>query len=159
VSGQRHAPAALYPRGKDPRYPLYRRLGGPQSRFEHRGYRKNPLPLPGIEPRSPGRPARSQTLYCLSYPAPLIVYVAQGNSSNKQTNTTFQQIKSRFRECKLPFSSFRIFHSTGRSGFDPRQGKRIFPLASVSRPTLWPTQPPVQCVPGVLSPGLMDDLA
>jgi len=32
VSGQRHVPAALYPRGKDPRYPLYRRLGEPQSR-------------------------------------------------------------------------------------------------------------------------------
>jgi hypothetical protein len=32
VSGQRHAPAALYPR-----YPLYRRLGGPQSRSGHRG--------------------------------------------------------------------------------------------------------------------------
>jgi hypothetical protein len=32
VSGQRHAPAALYPRGKNPRYPLDRRLGGPQSR-------------------------------------------------------------------------------------------------------------------------------
>jgi hypothetical protein len=31
VSGESHAPAALYPRGKDPRYPLYRRLGGPQS--------------------------------------------------------------------------------------------------------------------------------
>jgi hypothetical protein len=29
VSGQRHAPAALYPRGKGPRYPLDRRLGGP----------------------------------------------------------------------------------------------------------------------------------
>jgi hypothetical protein len=28
VSGQRHAPAALYSRGKDPRYPLDRRLGG-----------------------------------------------------------------------------------------------------------------------------------
>jgi hypothetical protein len=26
-------------------------------------------PLPGIEPRSPGRPARSQTLYWLSYPS------------------------------------------------------------------------------------------
>jgi len=37
VSGQRHAPAALYPRGKDPRYSLYRRLGGPQSRSGHRG--------------------------------------------------------------------------------------------------------------------------
>jgi hypothetical protein len=37
VSGQRHAPAALYPRGKDPRYPLDRRLGGPQSRSGRRG--------------------------------------------------------------------------------------------------------------------------
>jgi hypothetical protein len=43
VSGQRHAPAALYPRGKDRRYPLDRRLGGPQSRSGHTGYRKNPL--------------------------------------------------------------------------------------------------------------------
>jgi hypothetical protein len=34
--------------------------------------------------------------------------------------------------------------TTGRSGFDPLQGKRIFPLASVSRPALGPTQPPVQ---------------
>jgi hypothetical protein len=37
VSGQHHAPAALYPRGKDPRYPLDRRLGGPQSRSGRRG--------------------------------------------------------------------------------------------------------------------------
>jgi hypothetical protein len=44
VSGQRHAPAALYPRGKDPRYTLYRRLGGPQSRS---GQRKNPFASAG----------------------------------------------------------------------------------------------------------------
>jgi hypothetical protein len=31
VSSQRHAPAAIYPRGKDTRYPLDRRLSGPQS--------------------------------------------------------------------------------------------------------------------------------
>jgi hypothetical protein len=40
------------------------------------------------------------------------------------------------------------------SGFDPRRGQRIFPLASVSRPALGPCQPPVQWVPGVLSPGV-----
>jgi hypothetical protein len=30
----------------------------------------------------------------------------------------------------------------------------IFPVASVSKPALGPTQPPVQWVPGVLSPGV-----
>jgi hypothetical protein len=43
-------PGRALPRGKDPRYPLDRRLGGPQSRSGHRGYRKNPMPLPRIEP-------------------------------------------------------------------------------------------------------------
>jgi hypothetical protein len=38
--------------------------------------------------------------------------------------------------------------TTGRSEFDPRQRQRIFPLASVSRPAMGPTQPPVQWVPG-----------
>jgi hypothetical protein len=42
----------------------------------------------------------------------------------------------------------------GRSRFDPRQKQRIFPLASVSRPALRPTQPPVQWMPRVLSPVL-----
>jgi hypothetical protein len=43
--------------------------------------------------------------------------------------------------------------TTGRSRLDPRQRQRIFPLASVSRPAVGPTQPPVQWVPGVLSRG------
>jgi hypothetical protein len=33
-------------------------------------------------------------------------------------------------------------------------GQKIFPLTSVPRPALGPTQPPVQLVPGVLSPGV-----
>jgi hypothetical protein len=33
--------------------------------------------------------------------------------------------------------------TTGRSRFDPRQELEIFPVVSVSRPALRPTQPPV----------------
>jgi hypothetical protein len=45
--------------------------------------------------------------------------------------------------------SVQCLATTGRSGFDPRQGQGTFPVASVSRPALGPTQPPVQWVPGV----------
>jgi hypothetical protein len=52
------------------------------------------------------------------------------------------------------FSQYSGWPRTGRPGFDPRQRQRIFLLASASRPTLGPTQPPVQWVPGALSPGV-----
>jgi hypothetical protein len=48
VSGQLHTLANLPP-GKEPRYPLDRRLGGPQSRFGRCG-EENILALPEIEP-------------------------------------------------------------------------------------------------------------
>jgi len=60
VSGQQHAPAALYPRGKT-RYPLYRRLGGPQGRS---GRGEN-LVSTGIRSRAVQPVA--QSLYRLSY--------------------------------------------------------------------------------------------
>jgi hypothetical protein len=50
-----------------------------------------------------------------------------------------------------------VWLRTGRPGDRssiPGRGERTFPLVSVSRPALGPTQPPVQWVPGVLSPGL-----
>jgi hypothetical protein len=45
------------------------------------------------------------------------------------------------------------YRQTGWPGLDPRQRERIFPLASVSRPALKPTQLPIQSAPGVLSRG------
>jgi hypothetical protein len=53
---QFQSPTAL-PRGKGPRYPLYRRLGGPHNRFETRGEDKNHAPTgtptPNPRPSSP----------------------------------------------------------------------------------------------------------
>jgi hypothetical protein len=57
-SGQLHAFIAFIP-GKDPRYPLDRRLVGPQSQFKHRGEEKYLLLLLRIEFRFPVRLAGS----------------------------------------------------------------------------------------------------
>jgi hypothetical protein len=67
VSGQFHAPATLPP-GKSPRYPFYRRLGGPQSRSGRYGEVNIFYPTGTRTPAPPSRPARSQSLYRLSYP-------------------------------------------------------------------------------------------
>jgi len=56
-------PRTLFTPGKT-QYPLYRRLGGPQDRS---GQVRKISPSTGI--RSPDRPARSQSLYRLRYPA------------------------------------------------------------------------------------------
>ena len=74
VADQRHAPVALPP-GKV-RYPLYRRLGGPQGQS---GRVWKISPPTGI--RSPDRPACSESLYRLSYPGPryIIIIIIRGN--------------------------------------------------------------------------------
>ena len=51
ASGQLLVPAALPP-GNKPRYPLNRRLGGPDSRYGRFGEGNNLFPLPGFEPRT-----------------------------------------------------------------------------------------------------------
>jgi hypothetical protein len=48
-------PRPLYPQGKSPRYPLYRRLGGPQSQSGRRGeksfpYRDSNFDLSAVQP-------------------------------------------------------------------------------------------------------------
>jgi hypothetical protein len=62
-------PGRALPRGKDPGTHCTGGWVGPRAGLDTEATGKNPLPPPGIEPRSPGRPARSQTLYWLRYPA------------------------------------------------------------------------------------------
>jgi hypothetical protein len=50
---------SAYPQGKNPSYPMDRKVGGPQRQSGLYGEEKSLLPLPGIEP---------QSLYPLSYP-------------------------------------------------------------------------------------------
>jgi hypothetical protein len=57
----------LYPQRKNPRYPLDRWLGEPQSCSGRGDEEKNCQPPPGIELWNPDRPARSPVLYRLSY--------------------------------------------------------------------------------------------
>jgi hypothetical protein len=52
VSGQLHVPAALLLE-KDPRYPLDRRLGGPQSWSGHGGEEKTSQSCRESNPRTP----------------------------------------------------------------------------------------------------------
>jgi hypothetical protein len=75
MSGELHAPAALPP-GKEP--PGTHRIGhrvNPRAGLDDVEKRKF-LTLPGLEFRSIGRPARSQSLYRLSYPGSVVRVVA-----------------------------------------------------------------------------------
>jgi hypothetical protein len=81
VVGQRHDPASLPP-GKT-QYRLYRRQGGSQGRF---GGVRQISPPTGI--RFPDRPARSESLYLLSYPGPFKpMYHEENNRQNFSINT------------------------------------------------------------------------
>jgi hypothetical protein len=84
---------------------------------EDRG--KNPLPLPGIEPRSPGRPVRSQTLYCLSYPAPIPLNTSLNtvcSDRNKMSRKhLFITVKVKLK-VKLKLSHYTIQAPRGRGG-------------------------------------------
>jgi hypothetical protein len=78
-------------------------------------------------------------------------------SSNNKCDSIYLTISLRFnlqlRKVRVGVAQYRVILHSGRPGFDSRQRQRIFPLASVSRQALWPTQPPIQWVQGVLSRG------
>jgi hypothetical protein len=65
--------SSLYSRVKDPGTHCTGGWVGPRAGLDTEARRKILSPLPGIEPRSPGRPSSSQTLYWLSYSAHMYV--------------------------------------------------------------------------------------
>jgi hypothetical protein len=68
VSSQSHAPTALNLGERTHGTHCTGGWVGPKADLDREAKGKRHSLLPGIEPRSPGRPVRSQTLYSLSYP-------------------------------------------------------------------------------------------
>jgi hypothetical protein len=62
-------PGRALPPGNGPPVPNVQEAGCAPEPVWTQKLEEKSLPLPGFEPRSPGRPARSRTLYWLSYPA------------------------------------------------------------------------------------------
>jgi hypothetical protein len=83
-----------------------------------------------------------------------ITNISKKKMSDWNTNliTTVKR-RSRSRGTSGSIVSLTTGWTIGRSRFDPRQGQ-IFLLAPASRLALGPTQPPIQWVLGVLSPGV-----
>ena len=134
MGGQHHAPAALPP-GKT-RYPLYRRLGGPQGRS---GRVRKISPPTGI--RSPDRPVRSESLYRLSYPGPFYLYtdrnfqyfsytVPQLGSSNRNTSTLIRSssnasIRLPKPQHYYPYNTLYCHNTTIQVAFPPAPSEII----------------------------------
>jgi hypothetical protein len=70
VSGQRHPPTALYPRGKDPGTHWTGGWVGPRAHLDTEATGQILLPLPEIEPRSPGRQSIARYYTDWATPAP-----------------------------------------------------------------------------------------
>ena len=81
VGGQRHAPAALRPRKT--RYPLYKRLGGPQGRSGRVWKISSP---PGFDPRTFQSVASRYIDYAISAPTNYNIYKWKLNLMVHPTN-------------------------------------------------------------------------
>jgi hypothetical protein len=85
------------------------------------------------------------TLNCISFFALLTCE----NSNRQLVNFRLKAVQVKVLFCE----QFSLTLLDDRDSI-PVRDKGYFSLASVSRPALRPTQPPIQWVPGVLSPGV-----
>jgi hypothetical protein len=115
-------PLPLHPRRKSPRYPFYRRLGGPQSRSGRRGKEKflDPTGTRIPTPRSLGRPTHILSLYREHYSAR---YMVSGYTTKLNHPASFQRRLSEPNFIKILRSSgARWLTGTLRCTFISRTG-------------------------------------
>jgi hypothetical protein len=80
--------------------------------------------------------------------------MAAGGRTNYRAQGEINIVPENWLQITIKYALETTGWTIGWSRLDPRQGQRIFLLAPASRPALRPTQPPIQWVPGVLSPGV-----
>jgi hypothetical protein len=150
MSGEFHAPAALCT-GKSPRYPLDRRLCGPQSRSGRYGVERNSCIC---QESNPSRPARSLSLYRLSYSGSSVSTSShllewQSQKSFKSDVKWFGELFSQRRPVSGNVSSsLHLSHMPGITSADGERGFNLikrwsFPLYRPWRPLgLWEVEAP-----------------
>jgi hypothetical protein len=105
-------PGRALPPGKGSRYHWTEGCVGPRTSLDTEVRGKILLPLLGIEPRSPGHPVRSQTLYWLSYPGSIHMYTIELHIISSQYKCYLLNISNIFRCWANPaFQSHIILYS------------------------------------------------
>jgi hypothetical protein len=74
-------------------------------------------------------------------------------ADNRDTKTETLMKENRTKNQSINLWNQKGYGVDGRSSISDR-GKRLFLFSVASRPALGPTQPPIRCVPGVLSSGI-----
>jgi hypothetical protein len=157
VSGQRHAPAALSPGERTPGIHWIGCWVGPRAGLDAEDRGKSLSPLPGIEPPSPGRSARSQTLYWLSFRLTMYIYIyiyireqSHLNPSNPKfhyrahRDLLLDRILSQMNTCEI--SSSHGGEYDGGSTHLWNVGRQLFYTAVHPRRQFWTRWIPVHAV-------------
>jgi hypothetical protein len=119
---------------------------GPRADLDTDVRGNNHLPLPGIEPRSPGRPVRSQTLYWLSYIGCSKVLVLTINCGRAMAQVVSRRpliAEARVRPLVNARGICGEQSGTG-TGFSPSSS--IFPCQYIIPPSLSKLISPGECV-------------
>jgi hypothetical protein len=147
----------LYPQGKSPWCPLGRRLGGPQGRSGRGGEEQNSQPLPGLEPPTIQAVAQRYTAELSRLLATRIsraypVYTSCGYCLTIINILNLITLLTRVKGAEVA-QWYSAWLRAWRPGFDCRQSLRTFLFATASKPGPGSTQPPIQWLSRVLSPG------